>query len=77
MKILVQVLRSKRDNSYNDKMVYVVDNSLTQETTDIENAITKSGELKLKFQDSQIRIIEYHNDESDKDRKPCKIIQLE
>jgi hypothetical protein len=76
MKILVQVLHLQRDNSYNNKMIYVVDDNLTEELKTISKGKKRLDELKLLHNNSQIRLLEYHNDEPDNIRKPCKVLQV-
>ena len=76
MKILVQVLRLRRDNSRNNNMVFVVDSSLTEEISTVTKAMKRCDDLALSFPDHKIRIIEYHNDEPDNIRKPCKVLRI-
>ena len=75
MKILVQVLRLVRENSYNDKMYYSVDNSLTEEMSTVTKAKKRLKELSTEFPECKIRVIEYRNDEPDETRTACKVIE--
>ena len=74
MKILLEILQLQKDNSYNDKMVLVVNHNLTEEFETYEKALEKLNELKNTH--NNMRILEYHNDEPDNIRKPCKVLQV-
>jgi hypothetical protein len=76
MKIKVQVLEK------NDMDSFIVNNSKTIEfktgtkSKKIQDAKDKVNDLKiLKTPNQKIRIIEYHNDESDENRTPCIILE--
>jgi|APSaa5957512535_1039671.scaffolds.fasta_scaffold534594_1 hypothetical protein len=75
MKIIVEILSK---NEFND---YVLDISKTIEfktgdkATKISKAKTRLQELKSTLNSNQkIRVLEYHNDDSDATRTPCKIL---
>ena len=79
MKIQVEILKR-----YNDEIghtYWVVDKSKVIEISTVKNTLTiqhakdKMGELKLLLSpDQKIRVLEYHNDDSDVLRQPCKIL---
>jgi len=72
MKILLQfgslIMKGKAAEDYK------YDESKTLEFSTIKKAQDKLKTLEL-FTDQKIRIIEYRNDESDKTRKACKVIE--
>ena len=75
MKILVEVLKLVRDNSYNDKMIYEIDNSLTEEMSTVTKAKKRLKELTTEFPECKIRVIEFRNDEPDETRTACTVIE--
>ena len=74
MKVLVEVLQEKKDEfgeSYwetmKSKTVEIKDKNITK-------AQTKLQELKSANNGKKIRILEYHNDDPDEVRLPCKVL---
>tara|TARA_R100000951_G_scaffold96978_1_gene86485 strand:- start:173 stop:403 length:231 start_codon:yes stop_codon:yes gene_type:complete len=73
MKIIVEVLKVRVD-PINDSNEYYVDKSLTKVIPDNDIANAKYIANILKNTSNKIRVIEYHNDESDDTRQPCKVL---
>ena len=74
MKILIEYLDENVDSL--ERKYYSLNKSKTLEFTNVVSAKKQFDILKsLKLSTETIRIIEYHNDEADKVRKPCKIIE--
>lgn len=76
MKISVEVLRLTRDSAFNDDMIFTIDETLTEVKPTLVKAKKRLDELKLKYPDCKIRIIENRNAESDKTRTACKILMV-
>ena len=79
MKIQVEILYKNIDNQgfeswIVDKSKVIVFTTGTK-TQKISNAKSKLLELKKSLPENQkLRVLEYHNDESDETRQPCKIL---
>ena len=74
MKILIEYLDENVDSL--ERKYYSLNKSKTLEFTNVVSAKKQFDILKsLKLSTETIRIIEYHNDEADEVRKPCKIIE--
>ena len=74
MKILIEYLDENVDSL--ERKYYSLNKSKTLEFTNVVSAKKQFDILKsLKLSTETIRIIEYHNDEADQVRKPCKIIE--
>jgi len=76
MKILVELLEYKQIMTSGEKD-WIIQKSKTVEITskNIIEAKEKFDQLKQTLPENQkLRIIEYHNDESDETRKPCKVL---
>lgn len=71
MKILVQTLKKIPNEN-----LYIVDETLTEEiqSKNINEAKERATKLKNERSPHKIRVIEYHNNESDEIRQPCKIL---
>lgn len=83
MTIIVEILESvmEKDLDRNDSINWVVNKSKTieftlgDETTNITNAKEKLLQLSQSLPKNQkLRVLNYHNGESDKTRQPCKIL---
>ena len=73
MKILIEYFDENIDSR--DKKYYLSNKSKSLEFTNLVTAKKEFNILKLsKLSSELIRLIEYHNDESDLTRKPCIII---
>lgn len=74
MKILIQTLKAKTDSF--GKSSYQVDENLTEDilSKDVNEARERAMQLKNEHNPHKIRVIEYHNDEPDETRTPCKIL---
>tara|TARA_R110000751_G_scaffold22062_1_gene62550 strand:+ start:718 stop:951 length:234 start_codon:yes stop_codon:yes gene_type:complete len=73
MKILIEYFDENIDSI--DKKYYLSNKSKSLEFTNLVTAKKEFNILKLsKLSSELIRLIEYHNDESDLTRKPCIII---
>jgi len=73
MKILIETLDEK---TIGNDLTWIVDKSKTLQFTNLSKANKKFDELKQTKETTQtIRILEFRNDESDSERKPCKIIK--
>lgn len=79
MKIQIEILNKSTDDfGHIDWIVdksRIVDISTEKNDTTIQQARTRLTELKSTLSANQkIRVLEYHNDDSDQTRKPCKIL---
>lgn len=81
MKIQVEILQKRIDPIDSMTEIWKVDNLKTfiisniKNSTTIQEAKDKLTELKLTLAaDQKIRVLEYHNDDSDNNRKPCIIL---
>ncbi len=81
MKILVEVLDLEETEIISKQKTFRTNAQKTLEIStskgiesSINDAITEAQKIKLALPKGRVRIIEYHNDEPDETRQPCKIL---